>query len=53
MSARSITVSQTNFCDAMSHVNISSESNNGYDPPVPKARISVDFLQEMPQAICW
>ena len=40
MSAPSITASQTNFCDAMSHVNISSEPNSGYDTPVPRARIS-------------
>ena len=40
MSAPSITASRTNFCDVMSHVNISSERNSGYDTPVPRARIS-------------
>ena len=47
MSAPSITVSQTNFCDAMSHVNISSEPNSGYDTPVPRARISDETIRTL------
>ena len=38
MSAPSITVSQTDFCDAVSHVNITSEPTSGYDTPIPRAR---------------
>ena len=47
MSAPLITASQTNFCDAMLHVNISSEPNSGYDTPVPRARISDETINTL------
>ena len=47
MSAPSITASQTDFCDAMSHVNVTSEPNSGYDTPVPRAKISNDTINTL------
>ena len=47
MSAPSITASQMNFCDAMSHVNISSKRNSGYNTPVPRARISDETINTL------
>ena len=41
MSARSITVSQTNFCDAMLHVNISSE------PKVVMTHLSLELESQL------
>ena len=47
MSAPSITVSQTDFCDAVSRVNITSEPTSGYNTPIPRARISDDTIQTL------
>ena len=52
MTAPSITASQTDFCDTMTRVSVTSELNSGYDTPIPRARISDDtchifnFLQK-------
>ena len=35
------------FCDAMLHVNISSEPNSGYDTPVPRARIPDETISTL------
>ena len=40
MSAPSLTVGQTDFCDAVSCVSITSEPTSGYNTPIPRARIS-------------
>ena len=53
MSAPSITVSQTDFCDAVSHVNITSEPTSGYDTPIPRARISDDTIQTLNTVSTW
>ena len=47
MSALSTTASQTEFCNAMSHVNIASEPPSGYDTPIPNNRISDETLQTL------
>ena len=47
MSAPSTTASQTEFCNAMSHVNIASEPANGYDTPIPNNRISEEKLRTL------
>ena len=39
MSAPSSTVSQTDFLDAMSRINVTSEPTSGCDTPVPMARM--------------
>ena len=44
MSAPSITVSQTDFCDAVSRVNITSEPTSGYDTPIPRAILRMTHL---------
>ena len=45
MSAPSTTASQTEFCNAMSHVSIASEPASGYDTPIPNNRISEETLR--------
>ena len=47
MSAPSITTSQTEFCYAMSHVNIAPEPASGYDTPIPNNRISEETLRTL------
>ena len=47
MSAPSTTASQTEFCNAMSHVNIASEPASGYDTPIPNNRISEETLKTL------
>ena len=44
MSAPSTTVSQTDFLDAMSRINVTSEPPSGCDTPIPIARISDETL---------
>ena len=44
MSAPSTTVSQTDFLDAMSRINVTSEPPSGCDTPIPIARISYETL---------
>ena len=53
MSAPSITVSQTDFCDAVSRANITSEPTSGYDTPIPRARISNDTIQTLNTVSTW
>ena len=47
MSAPSITVSQTDFLDAMSRINVTSEPPSGCDTPVPMAKISDETLNTL------
>ena len=47
MGASSVTGSQTDFCDAVSRVDITSEPTSGYDTPIPRARISDDTIQTL------
>ena len=47
MSAPSTTVSQTDFLDAMSRINVTSEPPSGCDTPIPIARISDETLNRL------
>ena len=47
MSAPSTTVSQTDFLDAMSWINVTSEPPSGCDTPIPIARISDETLNTL------
>ena len=47
MSAPSATVSQTDFCDAMSRVNVTSEPNSGFDTPIPTYRFSDETMDTL------
>ena len=49
MSAPSIIASQTDFCDAISRVNITSEPASGCDTPIPQMRISDETLSTLNQ----
>ena len=47
MSAPSTTASQTEFCNAMFRVNVTSEPPSGYDTPIPENRISEETLRTL------
>ena len=47
MSAPSTTASQTEFCNAMSSVRVTSEPASGYDTPMPENRISEETLRTL------
>ena len=47
MSAPSTTASQTEFCNAMSNVRMTSEPASGYDTPMPDTRISEETLKTL------
>ena len=47
MSAPSTTASQTEFCNAMSRVNVTSEPPSGYDTPMLENRISEETLRTL------
>ena len=44
MNVDSIIVSQTEFCDVVSNIRITSEPTSGFDTPIPRARISDDTI---------
>ena len=47
MNAPSTTASQTEFCNAMSNVRVTSEPASGYDTPMPDNRISEETLRTL------